>query len=424
MINGLKNFLKTSYTAYHAVDNAKAILSENGFTALHEGEDWAIEEGGQYYIERNGCALIAFTVGNLDQFSFKVAAAHVDSPALKIKENPVMETGPYEKLNVETYGGGIWYSFLDCPLKVAGRIIVDEGGVLKSKSIASDYCLTIPSLAIHQNRGVNDGFSINAQTDLLPLLSASGFGKEWLDRITNETVIARELFLTNATEPYTFGVEDEFLASPRIDDLSGVYAILQALIAHSTQSNGICIGAFFDNEEIGSHTAQGAAGDFLENTLRRITYALKLDENELYKGLASSMLISVDNGHGLHPNHPETTDPTNKAVLGGGVVIKHHAGKAYTTDALTAAIMQTICNRAGVKSQNFFNRSDVRSGSTLGVLAQSRMSMPAVDIGLAQLAMHSACETFAIADYEELQTALTAFFSSNISISGNETVID
>lgn len=424
MLNGLKNFLKNSYTAYHAVDNAKSILQENGFTPLHEGDDWSIEEGGKYYVERSGCALLAFTVGNLDQFSFKIAAAHVDFPALKIKENPVMKTGPYEKLNVETYGGGLWYTFFDCPLKVAGRIITEEDGILKSEHVVSDYCVTIPSLAIHQNRGANDNFSVNAQIDLLPLLSASGVGAEWLDKLTTKQVVARELFLTNADEPYTFGVNNEFMASPRVDDLTGVYAILQALTSHATESGGICIGAFFDNEEIGSHTSQGAAGDFLETALRRITYTLKLDENELYKALASSMLISVDNAHGLHPNHPETAGPTNKALLGGGVVVKHHAGKAYTTDALSAAIIQTVCARAGVKYQTFFNRSDVRSGSTLGVLSQARISMPAVDIGLAQLAMHSACESFAIADFAELQTALTAFFSSTIKICGDETTIE
>lgn len=422
--NGLKDFLQYSYTAYHAVENAKDLLAENGFIALKEHEDWEIEEGGKYYVERNGCALIAFTVGNLDQFAFKVAAAHVDFPALKIKENPVMNTEPYEKLNVETYGGGLWYSFFDCPLKVAGRIVTEENGVLKAENVVSDYSLTIPSVAIHQNRSANDSFSVNPQVDLLPLLSARGFGKEWLDLITDKKVIARELFLTNASQPYLFGTRNEFLASPRVDDLTGVYAILQALIQHAPNSGGICIGAFFDNEEIGSHSGQGAAGDLLENVLRRITYTLKLDENELYKALATSMLVSVDNAHGLHPNHPEKAGPTNKALLGGGVVIKHHAGKAYTTDATTAAIIQTVCKRANVKMQTFFNRSDVRSGSTLGVLSQSRVSMPAVDIGLAQLAMHSANESFAFADFDELQTALIAFFSSTISIAENEIRID
>lgn len=424
MQNGLKEFLQYSYTAYHAVARAKAFLSERGFSPLKESEDWEIEEGGKYYVERNGCALIAFTVGNLDQFAFKIAAAHVDFPALKIKENPIMSTESYEKLNVETYGGGLWYSFFDCPLKIAGKIVFEENGKLRSDIVTSDYCVTIPSVAIHQNRTANDSFSVNPQIDLLPLISASGYGKEWLKNLTDKNIVSRELFLTSAAEPYLFGVENEFMASPRVDDLTGAYAILQALVSHAADNSGICIGAFFDNEEIGSSTAQGAAGDLLENTLRRITYTLKLDENELYKALSSSMLISVDNAHGLHPNHPEKAGPTNKAVLGGGVVIKHHAGKAYTTDAVSAAITQTICKRAGVKYQTFFNRSDVRSGSTLGVLSQSRVSMPAVDIGLAQLAMHSACETFAIADFEELQTSLTAFFSSAITISDDSITIE
>jgi aspartyl aminopeptidase len=199
---------------------------------------------------------------------------------------------------------------------------------------------------------------------------------------------------------------------------------LQALIDHAENSAGICVAALFDNEEIGSNTSQGAAGDFLENTLRRITYTLNLDECELYKVLATSVLVSVDNAHGVHPNHPEKADPTNRPTLGGGVVIKHHAGKAYTTDAMSAAIMQTVCNRAGVEYQNFFNRSDVRSGSTLGVISQARVSMLAVDIGIAQLAMHSANECFAITDYDAMQTALTAFYSSSITVDGDKVTIE
>ena len=420
MLENLKAFLGSSYTAYHAVENAKALLAKEGFLPLSEGEDWELEEGGKYYVERGGCALIAFSIGNLDQFFFKVAAAHVDSPALKIKENPVMKAEACEKLNAETYGGGLWYSFLDRPLKIAGRIITEENDTLVCETVVSPYQVSIPSVAIHQNRSANDGLTLNAQVDLLPLLGLGGTGENWLSAITDKKVLSYDLFLVNADTPYSFGVNDEFIASPRIDDLTCVYAILEGLLGCAENSDGICIGAFFDNEEIGSHTAQGASGDFLENTLRRITYALKLDETELYKALSGSVLVSADNAHASHPNHPEKADPTNRVQLGGGVVIKHHAGKAYTTDALSSAIFKKICARAGVKTQTFFNRSDVRSGSTLGVLAQTRMNMLAVDIGLPQLAMHSANECFAAADYEEMQTALTAFFSSNITICGNE----
>ena len=420
----LKKYLANSYTAFHAVENAKALLLENGFAPLKETDDWSIEENGKYFLERGGCALLAFTVGNLDSFAFKIAAAHVDSPALKIKENPVMKTDKYEKLNVETYGGGLWYSFLDRPLKIAGRIVSEENGALKSETVVSDYFVTVPSVAIHQNRTANESFAINAQVDLPALLSVSGAGNEWLSSITDKKVLAQDLFLVNADMPYTFGVKNEFLASPRIDDLSGAYAILEALIEHAENSNGICVAALFDNEEIGSNTSQGAAGDFLENTLRRITYALKLDENELYKALATSLLVSVDNAHGVHPNHPEKADITNRPTLGGGIVIKQHANRAYTTDALSSAIMQTVCTRAGVPYQSFFNRSDVRSGSTLGVISQARISMPAVDIGIAQLAMHSANECFAIVDYEAMQTALTAFYSSSIAIDGDKVTIE
>ena len=422
--HALKEFLQYSYTAFHAVENSKKILIDNGFSPLSEGEDWDIQENGKYFVERGGSALIAFTVGNLDSICFKITAAHVDSPCLKLKEQPVLSTDCYEKLNVEKYGSGLWYSFLDRPLKIAGRIVFEENGALKTENVVSDYCVTIPSLPIHQNRTANDGFPINPQVDLLPLLSASGCGKEWLSTLTDKDVITSDLFLANADAPYYFGMKNEFLASPRIDNLTSVYAILQALTSHAGNSGGISIGAFFDHEEIGSRSANGAMGDFLESTLRRIAYALKLDESELYKAYANSFFVSVDNAHALHPNHPEKADPTNKVILGGGVVIKHHAGKAYTTDAMSAAIMQTICKRAGIQTQSFFNRSDAVSGSTLGALAQARISIPAVDIGLAQLAMHSANESFALSDYECMQDALTAFYSSSLKVSENGTLIE
>lgn len=416
MIKRLTDFLANAYTAYHAVEKAREFLLQNGFVRLSETEDWTLCEDGKYFVERGGSALIAFTVGDLDEFAYKIVASHTDSPALKLKENALMGTGAYQKLNVETYGGGIYYSFFDRPLRLAGRVIVRENDTLKSETVTSDYFVTVPSLAVHMNRGVNDGFKINEQTDLSPLFALTENGAELLSSLTEKEVVSYDIYAVNADTPYPFGVNGEFLASPRIDNLTSVFSSLEGLVSHA-KSSGICVAACLDSEEIGSRTLQGADGDFLENTLRRIAYAFHFDDGEYYKALSASFSISLDNAHAQHPNHPEKSDPTNAPVLGGGIVVKYHANKAYTTDGMSAAIVKTVFDKAGVKHQSFFNRSDMRSGGTLGSISLSHVGVLSVDIGLAQLAMHSATECFAKADYNELINGLTAYYSSDIFFS-------
>ena len=415
MINRLLDFLETSYTAYHAVENAKQLLLGNGFIALSETDDWAIEEGGKYFVERNGSSLVAFTVGALDDFFFKTVASHTDSPALKLKENAVTLAGPYAKLNAETYGGGIYYSFFDRPMKIAGRVVTNENGVLKSETATSEYLVTVPSLAVHMNRSVNDGFAVNPQIDLLPLfaLTDGETAPDFLVGLTEKTPVAYDLYVVNADKPYLFGLNNEFAASPRIDNLTSVWSSLESLAAHAP-SGGVCVAACLDNEEVGSQTLQGAGGDLLENVLRRIAYALKFDDNEYYKALASSFLSSLEYSQSMHRNQAEKCDPTIKTVMGGGVVIKNHANKAYTTDAVSSAIVKTVFDKAGVKYQTFFNRSDMRSGGTLGAISLGHVGVLSADLGLAQLAMHSASECFAKADYAELVNGLTAYYSSDI----------
>ncbi len=414
----LKQFLKNSYTAYHATENVQKRLEENGFVFLSETDDWILNEGGKYYTVRGGSSIIAFTVGSLDKFSFKIVATHTDSPALKLKENALLKTGAYCKLNVETYGGGIWYSFFDRPLKLAGRIVTEEDGMLRATTVTSPFSVCIPSVAVHQNRGVNASFSVNEQTDLLPLFALDSENADLLSSWTSGKVFSYDLFVVPDATPANFGVNDEFLSAPRIDNLSSVYASVEGLLSHA-ESSGISLAVALDNEEVGSRTLQGAGGDFLENTLRRIASALKFDDIEYYKALASSFLISLDNAHALHPNHPEKCDPTNRVVMGGGVVIKSHADKAYTTDALSSATMKKIFEKAGVKYQTFFNRSDMKSGGTLGAISLSHVGVLSVDLGLAQLAMHSACECIAVTDLDELVTALTAFYSSDVIVCDN-----
>jgi aspartyl aminopeptidase len=248
-------------------------------------------------------------------------------------------------------------------------------------------------------------------------------GAFWQAIVGDEKVISYDLYAVNASMPYSFGLNNEFFASPRIDNLTSVFASLEALISHA-DSNGVCMSAFFNNEEIGSTTTSGAGGDFLERTLRKIAFALRFDDNEFEKALASSFLLSVDNAHAVHPAHPEKSDPTNKVMLGGGIVIKSHANGAYITDALSSAVVKTVFEKAGVAYQTFFNRSDMRSGGTLGTYVLRQLGMHGVDIGLAQHGMHSACETFCAQDLAELVNGLTAMFSTNLLYEGDGFLID
>ena len=418
--------MSESYTAFHAVENVKQYLAQHGFTCLLETEDWQITEGGKYYVIRNSSSIVAFTVGSLDGFCYKIVASHPDSPALKHKENPVNKGSFYATLNVEPYGVAIWHTFLDRPLKIAGRVVKKENGKLVNKCVCSDFNVCIPSLAIHQDRNVNDGFTVNKQVDLQPLLGLSDeelHTQSLLERVAGEGVLAYDLYLVNADMPYSFGINDEFLAAPRVDNLTSVYASLLAL-TECENANGVCIAAMLDNEEIGSKTMQGADGDFLENVLRRIGYALRFDENEYFKALASSFIFSMDNAHATHPNHPEKSDPTNKTALGGGIVIKSHAGKAYITDAMSAAVARTIFDKAGAKHQTFYNHSNLKSGGTLGAFVMSHVGICGADIGIAQLAMHSACECFAKSDFMQAVKGLRAFYTTKIECTEDGVIVE
>lgn len=398
--------MENSLTAYHAVENAKAFLTEKGFLALDERDNWKLEEGGKYFVTRNGSSLIAFTFRKTG--NFKIVASHTDSPCLKLKESPEMK-GAFTRLNIETYGGGLYYTFFDRPLRIAGRLIEEENGKLVSKLYSSEETFVIPSLAIHMNREANKQFAPDPQTDLLPLYALG-------EAALNMQAFARDLFVVCAQKPFVNGANGEFLSSPRLDNLTSVCASLEAI---GGDTNGVCVAALFDNEEIGSRTRQGAGSDFMKSTLRRIALLQGKTEEEFLGSLSSSLLVSLDNAHSVHPNHPEKCDPTNRAIMGGGIVVKAHANGAYTSDGLTAAAIKKLFADAGVKYQNFYNRSDMPSGSTLGCISFSQVGVPSVDLGLAQLAMHSAVETFTPADYEELKKGLSAFYKSGIIVLEN-----
>lgn len=406
-IKNLEAFLGGAYTAWQAVELAETLLRENGFVRLSERDRWELKKNGKYYVTRGGSALIAFTTG--DGEGFKIVASHTDSPCFKLKENAVLSDERYTRLNAEPYGGGLNYTFFDRPLKLAGRAVYEEAEKLVCKNFASDFQVVIPSLAIHMNREANEKFAPDPQTEL-PLL---GLGRQDLQKLLGNPVSA-DIFAVCAEKPFSCGAENELLCAPRIDNLTSVYASLGAILSPTA---GKCVIACLDSEEIGSRTRQGAGSGLLASVLKRISRALGKTEEEHERELSTSLLLSMDNAHATHPNHPEKHDPTNRTELGGGVVIKGHAGGAYTTDAVTSALVKKIFDRAGVKRQYFYNRSDMRSGSTLGAISLGQVSVPSVDIGIAQLAMHSAVETIAKSDYLEAVRALQAFFASSVQIS-------
>lgn len=406
-------FLDKSKTAFHACANAAGFLKENGFEELKENLKWNVKKGGKYFVTRNGSSLIAFKIGGED--SFNIVASHSDSPCFKIKANPEIKSDNYEKLNVERYGGGIFYSWLDSPLTIAGRVIISRDNELIAKLFTSDHNFVIPSVAIHFNRAVNDGIKLNPQTDMSPvadILSGNAAGKNLAEELKKVAdggkIVDYDLYLVSATKPFFAGFCDELLCSPRIDNLTSAISSLEALIAASPKEIAVCYIA--DNEEVGSGTKQGAASKFMRDVLKRIAKCLGKD-NEFDEMLANSFIVSDDNAHAVHPNHPEFSDPTNKTLLGKGIVVKHHANFNYTTDALSSSILKGVWETNGVKYQDFYMRSDLPCGGTLGAISSSQVSVTSIDVGLPQLAMHSACETAAISDVGEGIKAVTAFYS-------------
>ena len=415
LMDGLNGFLGTSYTAYNAADNARAFLRAHGFCELDERAPWTLAPQGKYFVVRGGSAVIAFTGGDAAK-GFKIVASHTDSPCLKLKENGELSDGTYTRLNTEPYGGGLWYTFFDRPLRLAGRTVYEEDGALVSRTFASDFTVSLPSLAIHLNRDANEKFAPNLQENL-PLLTLGG--KRLAELLGSP--VSFDLFAACAEKPYFWGAENEFFSAPRLDNLASVFASIRTLA--QGEATGVCVAACLDSEEIGSHTRAGAASDFLRAVLVRIAEAQGLTRAEYYAALAASFCISLDNAQGFHPNYAAKFDPSDRAYLGKGAALKAHANGAYATDALSAAVVRTVFGRAGAPLQTFYNRSDMRSGSTLGTISLGQAGILTADIGLPQLAMHSAVETIACADYAALEAGLSAFWKSDIRIDGDRAEI-
>lgn len=411
----LLHFISKSPSPFHAARGIKTAFVYDHAVELREEDDWEIEPGHKYVVTRNGSAVIAFAVPKEPARDFRIIAAHGDSPTFKIKEDPEIADGPYVRLNVEPYGGMIMSSWTDRPLTVAGRVIVREKGALVPKLVCPGKpLLVIPSLAIHMNREVNQGYHWNAQKDLLPLWGPAD-GLSFMDVIAAEAKCAKEdilghdLCLVPLVPGTMWGAENEYISSPRLDDLQCAFAAFRGYTMGKKEKH-ISVFALFDNEEVGSDTRQGAGSSFLFDTILRLSAALGISQDRMLAMLARSFLISADNAHAVHPNHPAESDPVNRPVLNGGIVIKFNAQQKYCTDGWSAAHFRALCEEAKVPVQVFTNRSDHPGGSTLGNIAITKVGIPAVDIGLPQLAMHSSYETAGIKDTAYLVMAAAMFF--------------
>lgn len=418
---GLLAFLDASPTCYHAVEELTKELLGNGYQQLWESRPWRLAEGGSYFVVRGDSTLAAFRVPCRDFRGFMLAAGHSDSPAFKIREAAeVASPGNCTRLSVEPYGGMIMRSWLDRPLSAAGRVMVREDGGIRSRLVNVDRdLLIIPSVAIHMDREVNKGTALKANTDMLPLLGGAGEPGRFRRLIAESAgvpedgVLSTELFLYPRTPGVLMGIDGEFIAAPRLDDLQCVFGCFRGFLAAEAGAS-VPVLCVFNNEEVGSGTRQGADSTFLTDVLERISDSLGRSAEEHHAALANSFLVSADNAHALHPAHPEYGDPQESPVLNGGVVIKYNANQRYTTDAVSAAVFGQICAEAGVPVQRYSNRADLPGGSTLGNISSAHLSVPTVDIGLPQLAMHSACEVAGVRDTEALVKAMTAYYGKSL----------
>lgn len=420
----LIDFIDQSPTAFHAVAVMKDRLDKAGFTALDESKKWSLKAGGKYYVTRNDSAIIAFVMGAkpVSEAGFRIIGSHSDSPAFKVKPRPEMKAeGHYLRLNTEVYGGPIMSTWMDRALSVAGRILVKTKDAMKPKTVLVNIdkdLLVIPNQAIHMNREVNSGFAFNAQVDTIPLMaicekdqSVEGILKNLVAdtaKVKADDILEMELFLYDRQGGALVGLNEEFIHVGRLDNLAMAHVSIHALLeAKKPKSTAVVV--VNDNEEVGSSSKQGAHSPFLRNTLARIA-ALEGDEESFYRALSHSFIVSADQAHAIHPNHPETHDPTNRPLMNKGVVLKYAANQAYTTDGMSAAVFMGICKEVGAPYQAFVNRSDKRGGSTIGPITSGQLDISGLDIGNPILGMHSVRELGGVDDQFSLFQILSKFY--------------
>ncbi len=414
----LCDFLNASHSVYHAQNYIANTLKNAGYTRLLEHEDWELLPGGRYYLTRGGTAVIAFRVPEAAPKGFLMSASHSDRPGFKVKEHFEL-SGTYTRMAVERYGGLLISTWLDRPLSVAGRVTVETENGVETRLVDIDKdLLLIPNVAIHMNRQVNDGYKWNPAVDTLPLMGGKDMAGKLEKLLTQQaggTILGHDLYLYVRQQASVWGVEDEYISSAALDDLECAWGCTQGFL-NAKDSEAIPVLCVFDSEEVGSSSVQGAASMLLPDVLARICDVLNLN---LSRMLAQSFMVSADNAHAVHPNHPEFADPTNAPVMGGGIVLKHNANLSYCTDGVSAAIFRKVCGKAGVSVQSYYNRADIPGGSTLGRISLGHVSVPTADIGLPQLAMHSCYETAAVADAIALEKAMAVYYGCTLEATEN-----
>lgn len=417
----LFDFIESAPSCFHAVAQAERMLRAQGFTRLPVHRPFAIAQGGKYYVTRNGSSLIAFTVPLTRPLGFQIVASHSDAPTFKVKVGDAI-TGrdPYVTLNTEMYGSALCASWTDRPLSVAGRLVLRTPEGVRTQLLHVDEdLLLIPSLAIHLNRKKNEGTPYNVQKDMLPLFAMDADKAAFTDwiaaysEVEAQDILGMDLYLYNRTPCSVWGAQQAFISAPRLDDLACAFASLTAL-CQSEPCRSINVCAVFDNEEVGSQSKQGAGSTFLLDTLRAVYTAVMGQAAGFEASLHNSLMLSADNAHALHPNYADKSDPQNRVYLNRGVVIKHHAGQKYATDAVSDALFRLICEEAGVAVQHFTNRSDLPGGATLGSIADTLVPVVTVDIGLPQLAMHASYETAGARDLSAMIRAMGACYSCSV----------
>lgn len=423
----LMDFIEKSPTAFQAASNIKDILVQNGYIELEEYQSWNLEKNQKYFVIRNESSVIAFTTPNTFE-TIQITASHLDSPTFKLKDNGEIVQEHYTKLNVEKYGGMIASTWFDRPLSLAGRLLVEQDGKLQSKLFSIDEDLVmIPNVAIHMDRNVNEGHKYDIQKELLPIIGQEENVKvtDYIKQVCHiqGNIMGHDIFLYNRQKGTIWGANKEFISMPRIDNLMCAFGTLQGLL-HSKNDKSLNMCLMFDNEEVGSGTKQGADSTFLTDVLTRIKEAFSLSEEDYQTMVAKGFMISADNAHAYHPNYGHFYDVSNHPFMNQGIVIKHNANQKYTSDAMSAALFRMICKNAGVPYQDFHNHSNVLGGSTLGNISNTQFSLNTVDIGLAQLAMHSSYETAGSKDLEYLVMAMIYFYNHTAIIKNNCVVID
>ena len=428
MYDDLVEFLQESVTPFHAAATAESWLRAAGFTRLEEADYWNLEPGKGYYTTRNGSSVVAWRVPDHAIGGWRIVASHSDSPTWKIKTD-IVENDGCRRLSVEGYGGMIMSTWLDRPLTVGGRVIVKTEDGIESRLVCIDRdLLVIPSLAIHFQRDINKGHTFNPQVDMQPLWGPAG-SRTLTDLVAEELgvdtadILDSDLQLVTRQAPTQIGPDGEFFMAPRIDDQECAATTLLGFLDAAAETDSACapVWAMLDNEEVGSSSRMGAESSYLRDVLDRIVDSIPHSGQAMHRAMANSFMLSADNAHATHPNFPQKSDPCAPVRLGGGVVLKYNASQKYTTNAVSGAIFRAICEKADVPVQVFTNRADEAGGSTLGNLQSHTLPIPMADIGLAQLAMHSAVETASVADAEAMTKAVAAFYRVHLRALGDGT---